>query len=209
MVELRTLFGVNRQKQFVNTDRRPSTPRHGLRTRVRLSEVMSHPRCLGIEGWKKNILAFTTKTEPLTVVGGGGNVRLSSHGSRQDRCSTVVVLVLETAYDTRGEFSSVPVAPAETKYYLGNLEEEGGSRALGGCLGHAAERQSCLQRDVINYSETALKGTQCGRWSRCRPASSLSERDFTRNHTSSLSSARGRLYNANAAMGTGLPCVFF
>lgn len=82
--------------------------------------------------------------------------------------------------------------------------------ALGGCLGHAAERQSCLQRDVINYSETALKGTQCGRWSRCRPASSLSERDFSHKHaTSSLSSARGRLYNANAARGTALPCVFF
>lgn len=86
----------------------------------------------------------------------------------------------------------------------------GGSRALGGCLGHAAERQSCLQRDVINYSETALKGTQCGRWSRCRPASSLSERDFSRKHArSSLSSARGRLYNASAERGTGLPCVFF
>lgn len=40
----------------------------------------------------------------------------------------------------------------------GNLER---SRALGGCFGHAAERQSCLQRDVINYSKTLLKGTSC------------------------------------------------
>lgn len=111
---------------------------------------MSHPRCLGIEGWKKNILAFTTKTEPLTVVGGGGNVRLSSHGSRQDRCSTVVVLVLETAYDTRGEFSSVPMAPAETKYYLGNLEEEGGGLGL---LEDASATQLSVSRV---YSATSL-----------------------------------------------------
>lgn len=45
------------------------------------------------------ILAFTTKTEPLTIVG-GGDVRLSSHGT-WDRYSTVV-LGLETAYDNRG-----------------------------------------------------------------------------------------------------------
>lgn len=45
------------------------------------------------------ILAFTTKTDPLTIVG-GGDVRLSSHGT-WDRYSTVV-LGLETAYDSRG-----------------------------------------------------------------------------------------------------------
>lgn len=44
------------------------------------------------------ILASTTKTEPLTI--GGGDVRLSSHGT-WDRYSTVV-LRLETAYDSRG-----------------------------------------------------------------------------------------------------------
>lgn len=44
------------------------------------------------------ILAFTTKTEPLTI--GGGDVRLSSHGT-WDRYSTVVS-GLEPAYDSRG-----------------------------------------------------------------------------------------------------------
>lgn len=47
------------------------------------------------------------------------------------------------------------------KQYLGNVE--GALWVLGGCLGHAAERQSCLQRDVINYSEAALKGTLASR----------------------------------------------
>lgn len=42
---------------------------------------------------------ITTKTDPLTIVG-GGDVRLSSHGT-WDRYSTVV-LGLETAYDSRG-----------------------------------------------------------------------------------------------------------
>lgn len=74
---------------------------------------MFHP-VVSASRWKKNILAFTTKTEPLTVVGGGGNVRLSSHGSRLGRCSTVA-LVLKTAYDTRGELCSRSVVLAEAK----------------------------------------------------------------------------------------------
>lgn len=75
--------------------------------------VMSYP-VVSASRWKENILAFTTKTEPLTVVGGGGNVRLSSHGSRLGRCSTVA-LVLKTAYDTRGELCSRSVVLAEAK----------------------------------------------------------------------------------------------
>lgn len=58
------------------------------------------------------ILAFTTKTEPLTI--GGGDVRLSSHGT-WDRYSTVVS-GLEPAYMTvevdRGYFQRRPAAPS-------------------------------------------------------------------------------------------------
>lgn len=55
----------------------------------------------------------------------------------------------------RGCFRCRSAVPSRNKH--GN---PGRSRAPGGCFGHAAERQSCLQRDVMNYSRALLKGPQ-------------------------------------------------
>lgn len=86
------------------------------------------------------------------------------------------------------EANYVPVlwSRPKQKQYLGNVE--GALWALGGCLGHAAERQSCLQRDVINYSETVLKGTPCV------PAPSLFKRRFI---PSFIQLVNGHIHNVN------------
>lgn len=95
---------------------------------------------------------------------------------------------------------SRPKQQQKTQQHTTSGMWKGLSGLLGGCLGHAAERQSCLQRDVINYSETALKGPRCvpaGRHPLC--SSSVLFHPVRRS-----CSSRKRVFVTSAAEGNGL-----